>query len=276
MRRVPAVSAAIGILRRLDAQAEGLGVSQLARDCRLSKSSVHAIVKTLEAEEFVIEIGDSRRYRLGAALVELGESAREPKAAMAIARPHLDALARRLGLACFFAVPYDENEFLIVEKAESSRAVKVTVSVGERFPLTAGALGKAYLAWKPAPEALGIIRRLKLPARTGSSITRVKTYLAELVKVRTRGFAEVYGEYDPATNAVAAPVFDAAGRIILLFLTVGFPSTLPPEAMQRHGRTLREVADQVTVAVGGRYPTLGGSPTKGQRRRAVLARRAAG
>jgi IclR family KDG regulon transcriptional repressor len=250
-RPVRAVAAAAKILRHIKDHPEGLGVTHVSRKSQLSKSTVHGIIKTLEGEGFLVEVDDTRRYRLGGALLELADALRAERPSLAVIRPHLDALAREIGLACFIAAPYSENEFLILEKSESARAIRVTVSVGERFPLTAGALGKAYLAWQPTDRALEIIERVGLPVRTRTSIRATAPYLAELDRVRAEGFAECHGEYDPRTHALAAPVFDAAGDAVLVLLTVGFPSDLDDHIMARHGKTLRAVADRVTHALGG-------------------------
>ncbi len=250
-RPVPAVAAAARILRHIKDHPEGLGVTHVAQKAQLSKSTVHGIIKTLEAEGFLVEVADTRRYRLGGTLLELAEALRAGRPSLAVVRPYLDGLARELGLACFIAAPHSDSEFLILEKSESPSGIRVTVSVGERFPLTAGALGKAYLAWQPPARAREIIERVGLPVRTPASIRAMGPYLAQLDRVRAEGYAECYGEYDPRTHALAAPVFDAAGGVALLLLTVGFPTDLDERVMRRHGKTLRAVADRVTGALGG-------------------------
>ena len=248
---MPAIDAAARVLAHL-AEGEGAGVSDISRACHLSKSSAHAIVKALEAARLLVALGDTKRYVLGAGLVELGEAAGRQRTAVLVARPHLEQVARRLRLACFLVVPYTVSEFLLVEKAESSRAIKVTVSVGERFPLTAGSLGKAYLAWQPREVVLGALRAAPLTGRAGQVLRSRVAYLAELATVRRQGFAESYEEYYAGNNALAAPVFDHSGRVVLLLLTVGFTAAMPATRMKRYGRLLRAAAKRVTRALGGR------------------------
>jgi DNA-binding IclR family transcriptional regulator len=258
--RVPAIDAAARVLAHL-AAGEGAGVSDIGRACRLSKSSAHAIVKALEAARFLVALGDTKRYVLGAGLVELGEAAARQRTAVLVARPHLERVACRLRLACFLVVPYTASEFLLVEKAESSRAIKVTVSVGERFPLTAGSLGKAYLAWQPGEVVRGALRAAPLTGRAAQILRSRVAYLAELAAVRRQGFAESYEEYYAGNNALAAPVFDHNGRVVLLLLTVGFTAAMPATRMKRYGRLLRAAAERVTQALGGRRP---GRPSPGE------------
>jgi IclR family transcriptional regulator, acetate operon repressor len=250
---VPAIDAAARVLAYL-AEGEGAGVSDIGRACHLSKSSAHAIVKALEAARLLVPLGNTKRYVLGAGLVELGEAAGRQRTALLLARPHLEQVARRLGLACFLVVPYTASEFLLVEKAESSQAIKVTVSVGERFALTAGSLGKAYLAWQPGDVVREALRTTPMTGRAGQVVRARASYLAELATVRRQGFAESYEEYCAGNNALAAPVFDHNGRVVLLLLTVGFAAAMPAGRMKRYGRLLRAAADRVTRALGGRPP----------------------
>src|SRR5262245_11412790 len=143
--RVPAIDAAGRVLRYL-AHGAGAGVSEIGRACDLGKSSAHAIVKALERARLAVALGESKRYVLGSGVVELAEAAGRPRAAAQLARPHLEALARRLRLACFLAAPAGDTEFAILEQADGARPVEAMVSVGQRFPMTAGSLAKAYLA----------------------------------------------------------------------------------------------------------------------------------
>ncbi|MBI2529243.1 MAG: IclR family transcriptional regulator [Candidatus Rokubacteria bacterium] len=269
--RVPAIDGAVRVLRCLATRGEGVGVTEIGRACHLSKSTAHGIVKALEAHGFVVTVEPSKRYVLGAGLVRLAEAARSQRTAVLLARPPLEEVARQTRLGCFLAAPYGATEFLVLEKAESSRAVKVTVSVGERFPLTAGALGKAYLAWLPDAEIRETLRRVPLPRMTPRSIRSTRQYLAELERVRRQGFGANYDEYYAGTHALAAPVFDPSGRIVLLLLTVGFAADLPAARMTTDGRLLRAAADRVTEALGGHPPKLqetggGAEPASGEKK----------
>lgn len=55
---------------------------------------------------------------------------------------------------------------------------------------------------------------------------------------------------------VAAPVFDAAGRVSIALTLVGFSSPLNADEVHRLGQRLRRAADAVTDAVHGRPPAL--------------------
>ena len=244
--------AAIRIMRLLLEVNRPLGVSEIARSLELNKSTVHGIINTLASEHFLSEVEDSRRFQLGTALVELAEAVRGPH--IAVARPFIETFAADSGLPGFIAAPY-ANEFLILHRAEGSGSgYRVTLPVGERIPLTAGAIGKAYLAWQPEHAAQEIIARVGLPGRTRTSITERSEFLAHLKVVRSRGYGDSREEYQSGVNALAAPVFNSAGKVVLLLTAAGLAQELPATKMRAQGARLAEVSRQVTQALGGSRP----------------------
>ena len=249
----PAVLAAIRIMRLLRETGRPMGVTEIARTLDLNKSTAHGIVATLVGEHFLFELDDTRKYQLGAALMDLAEAARGPHALTA--RPFVDAYAAEGGLTGFLAIPYSKIEFLIIHRAEGSGSgFQLTLRVGERFPLTAGALGKAYLAWQPAHTILEIIARVGLAGRTAASITHTAAYLEELAAVRKSGYGESREEYHSGIKAIASPIFDDTGRVVLLVLAAGLSQDLPATNMKKQGLRLRGVAESVTKALGGAVP----------------------
>jgi DNA-binding IclR family transcriptional regulator len=55
---------------------------------------------------------------------------------------------------------------------------------------------------------------------------------------------------------VAAPVFDAEGRVLLAITANGLPSPLPAGEIQRQVDELRDVALRITRETRGRAPTV--------------------
>src|SRR5262249_4568330 len=115
-------------------------------------------------------------------------------------------------------------------------------------------LSRTYLAWQPDPVVAAFLARWGLTAFTPQTVTDAARYRAELARIRERGYAVTEGEYILHLNAIATPVFDADGQVALLLCTLAFRSELNEEQFADYGAKLRQVAEQVTTALGGRWP----------------------
>jgi DNA-binding IclR family transcriptional regulator len=250
--RVPAVVSAVRVLNVLDADGDG-GVSQseLVRATGLSKSTMHNLLKTLEAENFVRRDAQSRRYRLGPALIPLGAAASRQTQLIQLTFDAIAPLAARHGLSFAVAQRTPDDHAQIIERFYPPQDVHVGVTIGSRFGIFDGALGKALLASVGPKRAERLVRRRKLPAHTDSTITDPAALLGQVAEVRERGWAVSEQELNQ-NNAVAVPVRGLSGEVELYLLALGFPSQLDGEQLTATGRLLREVAESVMEAAGAR------------------------
>jgi DNA-binding IclR family transcriptional regulator len=254
--RAPAVDRAFQILSLLQTHGEGLGVSEIARKVGIGKGPCFGILKTLETAEAVVCERSRKLYRLGAALVRLGSAASGQHRYLEIARGEMARLAGEIQLTCFLVAPYGEDEVIAVARAEFAGGVTITVELGQHSHRLSAGNGKALLAWRPRAEADMVVRRLGLPRITPRSITDPHAFRRELERTRRNGYAEAHGEFVLGVNSVSAPIFNAAGEVVLLLKAIGAQSYLTPRRMRECGRRVRRAAELVTAELGGRYPRL--------------------
>lgn len=229
-------------------------MSQVSRALEMNGSTCFNILKTLERERILNYDTATKTYELGHHLVELASVVDDHGHVVKIAMQHATDLVDQMELACLLVCRTAEDEFLVVDKVESPKPIKVTVARGQRFPANSAVLAKAYYAWQPDAVVEDMLERQGLPAYSPSSITDSDVFRQVLKEVRASGFAESRGEYWPDHHAIAAPIFGRDGRILYLFVTVGFVSELPDPVMQDYGHQLRDAANRVTADIGGRRP----------------------
>ena len=75
----PSVKKAFAILSAISSSKEGLGVSELARGLNMAKSTVHGMTSALEEVGAVMRDPQTKRYKLGFTLLEIGRSAYSQK-----------------------------------------------------------------------------------------------------------------------------------------------------------------------------------------------------
>lgn len=249
--RVPALAHAIGMLRFLkERNHRPWGVSELSRSLRVNKSTCFNILRTLEEAGFVACDEATKKYSLGTALIELGGAVAAASTGAVVAKPFLLDLFEDLRLTCLLGRRF-QDKVVIIDKVEVLDDVRVTVPLGQVVPLGAGAMGKSLLVGMREAEAARILRaQLSQGARgrRGPTLARLRR---ELEEARRRGFVESFGEVQAGINSVAAPVFDHQGQVILAVGALGLSTALPPRALARCGRKVREVAGLITRALGG-------------------------
>ncbi|TAM57573.1 IclR family transcriptional regulator [bacterium] len=240
---VPAVGAAIRILRHLSL-VESARAYQIADELAISRSSCHGILKALVEGGILGFNLRTKAYVLGTALIPLGALAAERDWYIRLARPYLREWVDTTQLTIFVARLLPDREFIVVDAMNSSHIIKVTVSVGQTFPVTSPAMGGAQLAFMPEADAQRIIRSSGRRPPDRETIADNDTFLEELPKIRTRGWAVSRTQYYRNANAVAAPVL-VDGQVTFVICSLGSTQDLPAEGIDRFGVAIKMVADRI-------------------------------
>jgi DNA-binding IclR family transcriptional regulator len=216
---VPAVDRAARLLRALSAHEgaaphqPGMSASELSRELDISKSTLSALLATLERHGLVQRDLLTRRVRLGLALLELAAAVSTDVDVREAARPHLAQLRRHTGETAILHL-ISGDDVRIAERAEPATQLKVVAPPGTRLPHFAGSVAKVLLAALEPGEAEAIVRGHELPAFTPRSIVDPGAYLEQVAQTRWRGYARENEEYLVGVSAVSAPVINHEGRTI--------------------------------------------------------------
>jgi IclR family transcriptional regulator, KDG regulon repressor len=242
---VQAVLFALQIMEHVAAQAEPIGVTTLAEYFGTSKSRIHRHLKTLEQQGYVVQDPLSERYRIGARLVALGhviaESVDIIREAAPVMRKVRDALRHSVVLSMI-----DRGGVRVVRVEPGTSVIEITVKPGSLMEYHSSAQGKIALA-HGGPRLLEATLERPLAALTEHTITQTQALQAELEQVRAQGWAAAPNEAVIGLNALAVPVFDAAGRLaasIAIVDSLQFigapPSQTQIDTMRAAGRALSE------------------------------------
>jgi DNA-binding IclR family transcriptional regulator len=235
-------------------QNEPKTLSEIARGAGLNMSTCFNILKTLEDGLVVSFDRTQKTYKLGLRLAELGTLVDARSQAAQLVLDEVRRIADTVGLSCFL-MGQEHDSFVVLDKVESSKPIRVTIDRGARFPLTGAVAAKAWLAWSSHDVVHEVIRRHGLEHHTERSITDIGQFQAELASTRDRGYSTSIGEYYPGHNAVAAPVFNVDGSPLLLVVVVGADNELSGPELTRVGEEVRAGAERATKRIGGRRPS---------------------
>ncbi|HET6945132.1 MAG TPA: IclR family transcriptional regulator, partial [Gaiellaceae bacterium] len=127
-----------------------IGVSELSRELRLSRSTAHRYVATLAKLGYLQQDPDSKRYRLGPKVLDLGFSAINSMDVREISAPYLRQLSDETGFTVNLAI-LDGTDVVYIERCRTAgpaqREIDLNLHVGSRLPAYCTAMGKAILAF---------------------------------------------------------------------------------------------------------------------------------
>ncbi len=211
---VPAVERTIAILRLLENSSDPASctVSGISRALGMNKSTCSNTLRTLESHGFIEYDTTSRTYWLGAGLIGLSVKARH-RTFPSVGATHMQALVRKTGFTCVAFEQLPNGEFVIVDKVDSQKDIKITIDVGQHFPPAAPVFARIALAWSSPAEVESFIAQNNLQRFTRTTKTDPDGLRADLRQIRRDGYSISVGEYYLANTAIAAPVFSAPGKV---------------------------------------------------------------
>jgi len=240
---VQSADRALAILAAFSETRREVGVSELAAELGLHKSTVSRLIATLEARGLVRRAGE--RFAPGPELARLGSLAIRGLALVDLLRKPLARLAEETGETVNLAVRRGDLA-LNIHQVETSHLIGVRDWTGRAFPVHCTANGKVLLAFGDG----GLPR--ELPALTEWTITDADELEEDLERTRERGYAVALEELELGLHAVAAPVLDGHGACVAA-VSVSAPSyRLPKERIAEVAARCVTVAGEASACLGFR------------------------
>ena len=201
----------LDVLLAFDSPLPTRGVTDLARDVGLPKSTVHRILATFVRAGLVVRLPNGR-YQLGVRLFELGSIFYRQTQLRTIAAPYLHELYQRTRLTVYLTV-LDGDEIMHLDHLPAPDAPRITMTIGRRWSLHTSSAGKLFLAYAPRDTVDAYVQRGLKPL-TPYSIVSPAVLLEQLATIRRQGYATAADEGVIGISGLAAPVFDKQGDVV--------------------------------------------------------------
>lgn len=241
------VERAISVLQCFRSGPGELGITEIARLTGLNLSTAHRIVRALCTAQFMEQDPDNERYRLGAALLVLGQRALE-HSGFGAALPILERLAETTGESSSLGIRRGD-EVVVVLAAASRQRLRFDHEAGATIELHASGMGKVLLAYSVDSPRTAVERLATLDRYTESTITSRPALVAELEQIRTVGYAVNREERYDGVFGVAAPVLDRRGRARAAVGLQGPSVRLGATSLDELAIHVRNAADEIAVTV---------------------------
>lgn len=204
---IQSVDRAAMILKALGSGVPRLGVSELSERLGLAKTTVHGLLRTLERQDLVEQDPETGKYRLGPAMLQLGNAFLDHHELRARSLPWADALATQVGEAVRVGVLHGRQVLVVHHVFRPDDSVQI-LEVGGSVPWHASALGKAQVAAFPADRRRSMLAGA-LPRLTGRTIVDPHELALGLDDISAAGGVATEDQGAVIGEAeIAAPVFD--------------------------------------------------------------------
>lgn len=212
---IQVISRAADILRLLGRETGGLSLGQIARDVQLPRSTVQRIVSALTVEGFVSSEGGYGGIRLGPQIQNLAQaSASQFKDKL---WPIIKQISEQTGETVDLAV-FEGDHMRFVDQIVGTQRLRTASSVGDSFPLTTTANGKAALACLDITE----VTKLSLAELSQNKTQKrpLSDLLAEIEAIRAGGLAQDINEHTEGVSAIGFAVKAPNGEIYAISVPV--------------------------------------------------------
>lgn len=213
MPLIQSVERALGILDLFSERETELKITEISQRMGLHKSTLHALLKTLQSLGYIEQSEANGPYRLGMKLFERGYLVLKTKDFVSVARPHLVRLAAETGQTTHLGV-LDGHHGVYIDKVEGERSIIVYSRIGRRMPVHSTAIGKVLAAFQPKPVLQAILDDYDFEPITENTIASEAAFTAALAAVRETGFAVDEQENVRGVRCGAVPIWNHERRLV--------------------------------------------------------------
>jgi DNA-binding IclR family transcriptional regulator len=221
-------------------------LTDICRDLGIHKSKGFSILHTLRKYRFVEKDPESKTYFLGPGLLPLSRKVLDNVDLRSMVAPYLDTLARETKSTALLGLVSGDHVFVVAKK-QGNLDVAVTIAIGHRLRVTAGAHGKAIVAFMSPSEREKILNRKGLYFHGEPESLNRERLIEELDRCRKAGYAKDLGGLLPGINAISSPIIDANGRVLGCVILIG---TFGKSFIDRYGQSLARSTREISSKLG--------------------------
>jgi DNA-binding IclR family transcriptional regulator len=238
---IRAVARAFDIIETIQVR-NGAGVSELADELDMAKSTVHAHLRTLTDRGYLEQDADNR-YHLSLSFLTLGGSVRHSGTIFEHVEPLLTEIASETGESVKYVVE-SGGKLTSVGSILGEDGIRTEVDIGFRTELHTVPEGKLVLAHLPDGRRQTLIDDIDFPI--DNAVGRA-AFTAELEEIREEGIAYGHETIIKNVTSVSVPVIDDEGTFYGAVVVAGPSMRFTEERIESVTETLRFAVSKLNI-----------------------------
>jgi DNA-binding IclR family transcriptional regulator len=250
-QRVQSAETGMAVLKGLAHLGGRSSLTALSAHVGESPAKVHRYLASLMEEGLVLQDAVSQHYYLGTEAIQIGLAAMRQADPIRAAEPCLVRLRESLEVTCFVAVMGNKGP-TIVRFEEPGLPVTVNVRAGSVMSMLWSATGRAFLGLLDESRVLALAEQELAESPEDMRATLdAKDPIGQLRReVQEARCASVKDTYLRGISAVAAPVYDYAGRVCAVLTALGATGGFDPAIDGPIATAVRQEARAASAILG--------------------------
>lgn len=189
-------------------------LADLKSQLGLDKATLHRILSTLKALDYVRQNHSDQRYFLTFKMFQTGNLVLERGGLKSLLHPYLEKISADFQEIIYASVLTEPGQAICIDKSEVDlfQQLRLNVSIGGSVSMHASSMGRCFLAFINPAYREEVISALKLEKYTPTTIVDFETLDRELAKVKRLGYAIEEGERIEGAMCIGVPVLNSHGH----------------------------------------------------------------
>ena len=237
---------AFSILNIFQEQTKPLTIAEIVELSGLDRATVNRIVYTMTQDGYLIK--KEKKYGLSGVFLLLSNAYLNSFTILQPAQDEVDHLAYKFGEMVSLFINYQNKHFMIYYR-EPQNASYHRSQMGQTMPRNCTSVGKVFLSQYSDEEIRTIMDKEDFFRSTEKSICDIETLLEDIHLVQKRGYASCMGEYTLDSGALAVPIFNDSGEIIMA-VNFSFGREMTDERLKEIIPELLAIGNRLSAKMG--------------------------
>ncbi|SEW35688.1 transcriptional regulator, IclR family [Aliiroseovarius sediminilitoris] len=231
------------------AHANGMTLSQLSAHLDQSPATMHRVLATLHARNFVEMDERAQTWHIGSAAFRMGSAFLRRSSIVERSRPIMRELMEATGETSNLGIERN-GVVMFISQVETQESIRAFFPPGTLSPMHASGIGKALLSCYSETRTNQYLRMAELTRFTEKTIILPDMLKNELTVIREKGWAFDDEEKAEGMRCIAAPIRDIYGEAVAGVSISGPTHRIPKSEVERIGALVSDAAAQVSRGLG--------------------------
>lgn len=250
---VTALARGLDILLVFNRERPELTLSEVSTLAKVPAATARRSLLTLQYLGYVRSHG--RYFVLTPRVLNLSASFLASMNLQEVANQYLQDVVDQTGDSSSVAI-LDGHEVVYIASVQAKRSLRLTASLGTRYPAYATSLGRLLLAYLPASKLAAYLQEAKFEQLTDKTVTNRHVLEGILKEIKATGISGIQDELDYGVVSVSLPIYADDGSVVAAVNCSTSPSRISLEELIKQRRPILERASKLISETLRQHPAL--------------------